>query len=162
MTLYLRKLFATQNLLLSGVKRFLPQILIAVAVSSVLAYGYTSVILQNSSLNTPKVTWLTKPLVITFNANSLFGSAGDLFTCSPSTQLVVDRPISSSPNILAISTNPTSFASCTSAAQSITVTGTCLVPPAQCRGSYNGVIQTRQPATYRNLADPLQVSINVT
>ena len=162
MTLYLRKLVGKQNLLLSGVKRFLPQILIAVAVSSALAYGYSSVILQNSSLNTPKVTWLTKPLVISFNANSLFGSAGDLFTCSPSTQLVVDRPISSSPNILAISTNPTGFASCTSAAQSITVTGTCLVAPAQCRGSYTAVIQTRQPGTYRNLADPLQVIINVT
>ena len=143
------------------VTRYLPYIIVGLATASALAVAYTTVILPSANLTTPKVTWTTSPLTISFAATEGSGSATDTFNCSLSTGPIVTRTVSNSPQIIQLTTSPTSFGNCGSSLTQLTVSATCLVLADQCRGTYDGVVQIRQPTNYRNLASPLHVKIVV-
>src|SRR2546427_13139012 len=131
------------------------------AVASALGVAYTAVILPSSTLTTPKTTWTTNPLTISFAATDASGSATDTFSCSPSAGAITLRTISNSPGIIAITIVPASFSSCGSSLLQVTVVATCQVSASQCIGSYTGLVQVRQPANYRDLPVNLQVKITV-
>ena len=110
----------------------------------------------------PKSTWATSPLTITFAATAGQGSAIDSFTCDPSTTNVMLVAHASTVNI-ALTVAPSSFTSCSSTPDTVTLTATCLVPAAQCVGTYQGLVQIRNPANYYgNIPANLKVIIVVT
>src|SRR2546428_1330784 len=109
----------------------------------------------------PKATWAVNPVTITFPATAGTGTKGDSFTCSPATSSLTLIAKASTSN-LDLSVAPSSFASCGSSPNSVTLTAHCLVSPAQCRGTYSGLVQIRQPANYRNIPANLAVTIVVT
>ncbi len=120
--------------------------------------AYASVGFATST--TPKATWTTSPLTITFAATSLTGIAHDSFRCIPSASgVVLDAKVSTGRVSL---TAVPSTSSCSSSLDMVTLTAHCLVPAAQCKGSYSGLVQIRQPANYRNIPANLSVSIVVT
>src|SRR5437867_2640427 len=144
------------------ITRLLAYILVGGAVASALGVAYTAVILPSSSLTTPKVTWTTNPLTISFAATDGSGSATDTFSCSPTAGGISLRTVSNSPGIIGLTTVPINFSSCGAALLQVTVIATCLVTdPSQCRGSYSGLVQVRQPTNYRNLPANLQINIVV-
>lgn len=143
------------------ITRYLPHILVGLAVASALAVAYSTVILPSSTLTSPKVTWTTSPLTISFAAADGSGSATDTFSCSPAAGAVTFRTNSNSPGIIAITVIPASFSNCGASLLQVTVVATCQVAASQCKGSYNGLVQVRQPANYRNLPANLQLNINV-
>src|SRR5438093_10997587 len=89
----------------------------------------------------PKAGWGTDPVTIMFAATAGQGSAIDSFTCDPSTTNVTLVAHASTPNI-ALTIAPSSFASCNSTPHTVTLTATCLVPAAQCGGTYHVLEQT--------------------
>src|SRR6059036_4225003 len=110
----------------------------------------------------PKAGWGTDPLTITFAATGGHGSAIDSFTCDPSTTNVILVAHESTVNV-ALSVAPSSFASCSLTPDTVTLTATCLVPAAQCVGTYQGLVQIRNPANYYgNIPANLKVTIVVT
>ena len=142
------------------VTRYLPHILVGLAVASALGVAYTSVILPSSNLTNPKVTWTTSPLTISFAATDGSGSATDTFNCSIDTGPISLRTISNSPGIIGLTVAPESFSNCGASLLQVSVVATCLVSASQCKGSFNGLVQVRQPTNYRNLPANLPVNIN--
>ncbi len=132
-----------------------------------LGVAYSTVILPSSNLTTPKVTWTTSPLTISFAAADLSGSATDTFSCSPSTgglsplSAITLRTVSNSPGIIGLVVAPASFGNCGASLLQVTVVATCQVAASQCKGSFTGLVQVRQPTNYRDLPANLQVTINV-
>lgn len=143
------------------ITRYLPHVLVGLAIASALGVAYTTVILPSSTLTTPKVTWTTNPLPISFAASDGSGSATDTFSCSPSADAISMRTISNSPGIIAITVVPASFSNCGASLLQVTVVATCQVAASQCKGSFTGLVQVRQPANYRNLPANLPVNITV-
>src|SRR5438093_2526952 len=110
----------------------------------------------------PKAGWGTDPVTIMFAATVGQGSAIDSFTCDPSTANVMLVVHESTVNI-ALTVAPSSFASCSSTPDTVTLTATCLVPAAQCVGTYQGLVQIRNPANYYgNIPANLKITIIVT
>ena len=109
----------------------------------------------------PKATWAVNPVTITFSATAGTGSQGDSFTCSPGTSGLTLIAKASTSNV-GLSVAPSSFGSCGSSPNAVTLTAHCLVSAAQCRGTYSGLVQIRQPANYRNIPANLAVAIVVT
>ncbi len=145
-------------MLLHSIRPRLALILIGTAIVAIAAGAYASVVFAPTS---PKAAWNVNPLAISFTGATGSGSATDLVTCSPSAGPVQLLARSSNPAKIALSTSPSGF-SCGSTLTSITITATCLVPAAQCIGSYTGQVQVRQPANYRNLSSALSVRVTVT
>jgi len=143
------------------ITRLLAYILVGAAVASALGVAYTAVILPSSTLTTPKVTWTTNPVTISFAASDGSGSATDTFSCSPSAGAITLRTVSNSPGIIGLTTVPTSFTSCGTSLLQVTVIATCQVQASQCRGSFSGLVQVRQPINYRNLPANLMLNIVV-
>src|SRR6266566_3937511 len=80
----------------------------------------------------------------------------------PSTTSLTLTAHASTVNI-ALSAAPSSFASCSSTPDTVTLTATCLVPAAQCVGTYQGIVQIRNPANYYgNIPANLRFTIVVT
>ena len=64
---------------------------------------------------------------------------------------------------MSLTTTRSSFASCSSTPDTVTLIATCLVPAAQCVGTYQGLVQIRNPANYYgNIPANLKVTIVVT
>ena len=143
------------------ITRYLPHILVGLVVASALGIAYTTVILPSSTLNSPKVTWTTSPLTISFAAADGSGGATDTFSCSPSAGFITLRTVSNSPGVIAITVTPTSFRGCGASLLQVTVLATCQVPATRCKGSFNGLVQVRQPTNYRDLPANLPVNIQV-
>ena len=143
------------------ITRLLAYVIVGAAVASALGVAYTAVILPSSTLNSPKVTWTTNPLTISFAATDGSGSATDTFSCSPSAGAISLRTVSNSPGKIGLTVLPTNFSNCGAALLQVTVIATCLVDASQCRGSYSAIVQVRQPTNYRNLPANLQVNIVV-
>jgi len=143
------------------ITRLLAYILVGAAVASAFGVAYTTVILPSSTLTTPKVTWTTNPLTISFAATDGSGSATDTFSCSPSTGAITLRTVSNSPGIIGLTTVPASFTDCGTSLLQVTVIATCQVQASQCRGSFSGLVQVRQPINYRNLPANLMLNIVV-
>ena len=141
------------------VTRYLPYILVGLAVASALGVAYTTVILPSSTLTTPKVTWTTSPLTISFAATDGSGVATDTFSCNPGAGAITLRTISNSPGIIELTVIPVNFSNCATSLLQVTVEATCNVAASQCKGSYTGLVQVRQPVNYRDLAANLQVNI---
>lgn len=139
--------------------------MIGATIVAVMMGSYASVAF--APLPTPKASWTIAPLVISFTATKLVASksASDSVSCSPSAGVVQLIAKSSSPAKLGLTATltatPSSFFSCGSFPNSITVAASCLVSAAQCKGSYSGQVQLRQPANYRNLPDVLKVLVTV-
>ena len=144
-----------------SITRYLPHILVGLAVASVLGVAYTTVILPSSNLTNPKVTWTTSPLTISFAATDGSGSATDTFNCSINTGPISLRTISNSPGIIGLTVVPASFTNCGASLVQVTVVATCQVSASQCKGSFNGLVQVRQPTNYRDLPANLPVKIQV-
>src|SRR2546427_13046301 len=151
----------TTILLRLPITRYLPHILVGLAVASALGVAYTTVILPSSNLTTPKVTWTTSPLTISFATTDGSGSATDTFSCSSSTGPISFRTVSNSPGIIGLTVVPASFTDCGASLLQVTVVATCQVSASQCKGSFNGLVQVRQPVNYRNLPANLPLNINV-
>ncbi len=84
----------------------------------------------------------------------------DMVTCVPSaTGIVLDAKASTGK--VSLTAVPVT-SSCTSSPDTVTLTALCLVPAAQCKGSFSGLVQIRQPANYRDIPTNLSVSIVVT
>src|SRR5919109_2497483 len=137
-------------------RRYLPHIVLSIAVSLSLFGAYFAVGLAQSSA--PKVGWASNPVTISFASTSLQGSVTDSFTCSPGTSDLYLTEHASSGNI-ALAVTPSGFASCGSNPHTVTLTATCLVTAAQCKGTYQGLVQTRNPANaYGNIPANLRVT----
>ena len=143
------------------IRRYLPHLVLGLSISLVMVGAYMAVgFAQNSA---PKTTWAVNPLTITFPGSSGTGSAVDSFTCSPSSTNILLVAKSSNPTIISFTVAPTSFASCGSAPDTVSITVTCLVSATQCAGTYQGLVQIRNPANYYgNIPDNLKVIIVVT
>ena len=142
----------------SMARRYLPQLLVGIAISAIMIAAYAAV--GFSASNQPKATWATNPVTITFSGASAHGTASDSFTCSPaaSSVIIVSKSASSKVSLTA---TPSTFPSCGSIPNTVTLTATCLVPAAQCKGTFNGQAQIRQPANYRNIPANLAITIIV-
>ena len=139
--------------------QYLPHLIVAVALVSILGASYASVLAASST--SPKATWAVNPITITFPATVGTGTKGDSLTCSPTTSGITLIAKASTSKV-SLSVTPSSFASCGSIPDVVTLTAHCLVPAAQCRGTYSGLVQIRQPANYRNIPANLGVTIIVT
>src|SRR5437667_11213381 len=135
--------------------------MVAVAVISILGASYASALALSSSSSSPKATWAVNPVTITFPATLGTGTKPDSFTCSP-TSSGITLTAKASTSKVSLSVTPSSFASCGSIPDVVTLTAHCLVPAAQCKGTYSGLVQIRQPANYRNIPANLGVTIVVT
>ena len=114
-----------------------------------------------AATSSPHATWSVNPVTIQFATVATMGTKGDSFTCSPTTSGLTLTAKASSSNV-GLSVAPASFSSCGSSPDAVTLKAQCLVSAAQCRGTYNGLVQIRQPANYRNIPANLMVSIVVT
>ncbi|TMI51254.1 hypothetical protein E6H20_04110 [Candidatus Bathyarchaeota archaeon] len=135
--------------------------MVAVAVISILGASYASALALSSSSSSPKATWAVNPVTITFPATIGTGTNADSFTCSPSASGITLIAKASTSKV-SLSVAPSSFASCGSTPNPVTLKAQCLVPAAQCKGTYSGLVQIRQPANYRNIPANLAVNIVVT
>src|SRR2546425_471674 len=93
-----------------------------------------------------------KPLVPAF---------GSSLTPRSPMPLVISRTVSNSPGIIGLTVVPASFTNCGASLLQVTVVATCQVSASQCKGSFNGLVQVRQPTNYRNLPANLPVNITV-
>src|SRR5437667_12214219 len=144
----------------SFIVRYLPYIIAGLAITVIMVGAYVSVGPIQSAA--PKAGWGTDPVTITFASAAGQGSAIDSFTCDPSTTNVILVAHESTVNV-ALSVAPSSFASCSLTPDAVTLTATCLVPAAQCVGTYQGLVQIRNPANYYgNIPANLKVIIVVT
>ena len=144
----------------SFIVRYLPYIIAGLAITVIMVGAYVSVGPIQSAA--PKAGWGTDPVTITFASAAGQGSAIDSFTCDPSTTNVILVAHESTVNV-ALSVAPSSFASCSLTPDTVTLTATCLVPAAQCVGTYQGLVQIRNPANYYgNIPANLKVTILVT
>ncbi len=144
----------------SFIVRYLPYIIAGLAITVIMVGAYVSVGPIQSAA--PKAGWGTDPVTITFASAAGQGSAIDSFTCDPSTTNVILVAHESTVNV-ALSVAPSSFASCSLTPDTVTLTATCLVPAAQCVGTYQGLVQIRNPANYYgNIPANLKVTIVVT
>src|SRR6266487_4911814 len=145
----------------SLIRRYLPHLLVGLSISLVMVGAYMAVGLAQSTA--PKAAWAVSPLTITFSGTAGTGSASDSFTCSPTTTNILLTARASNPGVISLTVAPTSFASCGSSPDTITLTATCLVPASQCTGTYQGLVQVHNPANYYgNLPANLKVTIVVT
>ncbi len=149
----------TRAAMSSPIRRYLPHLLVGLSISLIMVGAYAAVGFATTSQ--PKATWAVNPVTITFPATAGTGTKGDSFTCSPSTSGITLIAKASTSNV-DLSVGPSSFASCSSSPDAVTLTAHCLVPAAQCRGTYSGLVQIRQPANYRNIPANLAVTIVVT
>ncbi|HYY91225.1 MAG TPA: hypothetical protein VE955_04495 [Candidatus Dormibacteraeota bacterium] len=141
--------------------RYLPHIILGLSISLIMVGAYMTVGLASTSV--PKATWAVNPLTITFSSTAGMGSASDSFTCSPSITNIQLVGKSSNPTMITLTVAPTSFASCGSTPDTVTITVSCDVPAAQCAGTYQGLVQIRNPTNYYgNIPDNLKITIIVT
>jgi len=144
----------------SLIRRYLPHLIVGLSISLIMVGAYMAVGLALTAA--PKASWATSPVTITFAATAGHGNVLDSFTCDPSTTNVMLVAHASTVNI-ALSVAPSSFASCSSTPDTVTLTATCLVPAAQCVGTYQGIVQIRNPANYYgNIPANLKVTLVVT
>ena len=144
----------------SFIVRYLPYIIAGLAITVIMVGAYVSVGPIQSAA--PKAGWGTDPVTITFASAAGQGSVIDSFTCIPSTTSLTLIARASTVNI-ALTIAPSSFASCSSTPDTVTLTATCLVPAAQCVGTYQGLVQIPNPANYYgNIPANLKVIIVVT
>jgi len=145
--------------LLGAVRRYLPHILVAVALVSILGASYASVLASSSS---PKVIWSTNPLTISFKSVSIgsSGSAGDSFKCAPSvTNVFLTTSVSSSK--IKLTVNPTTQASCGPAFDPETITATCqTLTAAACTGTYTGTVTVHKGSQYGSTILP-NLAVNI-
>ena len=138
--------------------RYLPHILTATVIVAIMVGAYVAVAVSAS--NMPKAKWLINPLPLSFQGSNGRGGTVDSVTCGrPTTGLTFSAHVSK-PNLLMLNASPSSF-SCNSSPSIVSFTATCLVSAAQCRGHYQGIVQIRQPANYRDIPENLQVDIVV-
>src|SRR2546428_11545191 len=104
----------------------------------------------------PRPTWQTNTVKITFPATVGTGSTARSFTCSPAA-IGVTLIVRGSPSRVTLSVSPPSFSYCGSSPDTVLLTVHCLVPTSQCRGTHSGLVQIRQPATYRDIPANLVV-----
>src|SRR5205809_4834324 len=144
----------------SFIVRYLPYIIAGLAITAIMVGAYVSVGPIQSAA--PKAGWGTDPITLMFAATAGQGSAIDSFTCDPSTTNIMLVAHASTGNI-ELSVAPSSFVSCNLTPDTVTLTATCLVPAAQCVGTYQGLVQIRNPANYYgNIPANLKITIVVT
>ena len=137
------------------VGRYAPHVVLALALSAMLAASYGASVYAPTSSTTPKVTWSPSSVTITFSASvgHSIPVGPVLFTCSHATTIgVVLISKTSQPGNVALSANPSSFLSCGSTPNSTFLSASCLVKASQCVGTYQGMITVQQASTYSNLA----------
>ena len=142
------------------VRRFLPQILVAVAISSIMLVAYASAGFVYAT--SPKATWAANPLTISFPATKGSESTSDFLTCSSNISGISLRTIVSNPTRMSLTAELLSEASCSSSLSGVNFTVHCLVSADLCRGTYHGLVQIRQDANYRVIPANLKVVITVT
>ena len=131
-----------------------------------LGAGYYFAYAGNPSPNSFPVSWSVTPLSIKFAVTQTFSSsAPDSFTCSPSQSPVFLVAQSNFPDIITITVSPTTFSSCGSSPDSVTVTASC-TPAHQnssCDGDkYTGTVTVCAPNPYTCLKKVLAVNVAVT
>ena len=145
--------------MLSPVRQYLPHILVGLSISLVMVMAYAAVGFTAGTV--PKATWSTNTVTVTFPATVGTGSTARSFTCSPAA-IGVTLIVRGSPSRVTLSVSPPSFSYCGSSPDTVLLTVHCLVPASQCRGTHSGLVQIRQPATYRDIPANLVVTIIVT
>src|SRR6266487_7047062 len=110
----------------------------------------------------PKATWTSAPLNISFAATTGMGSAPGSFTCSPNISGITLRVIVSNPLRMSLTATPSSFSSCSSTPDTVTLTAHCLGSATLCKGAYQGLVQIRQPDNYRDKPANQKIVITVT
>ncbi len=141
------------------IKRFLPHLLVAAAIVSLLGVSYASVVASNSS---PKVIWSTNPITISFQASTGSGSVSESFKCAPALANVVLTTSVNSPGKISLTVSPATRANCGPVFNTETLTATCLVSAALCKGSYTGTVTVHRTSQYGNTVPPsLPVTIIV-
>src|SRR5207247_7648686 len=115
----------------SFIARYLPYIIAGLAITVIMVAAYVSVGPIQSAA--PKAGWGTDPVTITFASAAGQGSAIDSFTCDPSTTNIMLLARASTVNI-ALTIAPSSFASCSSTPDTVTLTATYIVQASYCVG----------------------------
>ena len=142
------------------VRRFLPQILVGLTITGIMLVAYASAGFVYAA--SPKATWSSAPLDISFAATTGTGSAPGSFTCSPSISDITLRVIVSNPLRMSLTATPSSFSFCGSASLAVRFTAHCLVSATLCKGTYQGLVQIRQPDNYRDIPANEKIVITVT
>ena len=140
-------------------RRYLPHILTAIVIVALMVGAYVAVAFSASTV--PKATWLKNPLSLSFQGSNGTGGTVDSVTCGRAAVGLTLNTHVSKPDLLALNASPSAF-SCNSSPSIVSLTATCLVSAAQCRGNYQGIVRIRQPANYRDIPENLQVEIVVT
>jgi len=143
---------------LQTLRRYFPLIATAIVIVAIMIGAYVAVAFSASTV--PKATWLKNPLSLSFQGSNGIGGTVDSVTCSREALGLTFNTHVSKPNLLALNASPSAF-SCNSSPSIVSLTATCLVSAAQCRGNYQGIVRIRQPANYRDIPDTLQVDIVV-
>src|SRR5919108_445100 len=134
--------------------RSLPKLGIAIALLALVGLGAGYYF---AAANTPSftVTWAIRPLMIKFAlSNGFSGSAQDSFTCSPSVSPVTLKAQSNQPDFITLTVSPSSFPTCNSSPDNITVTATCTAAhmDSTCAGdNYTGTVTVCGPTPYQCL-----------
>ncbi len=145
--------------MLSAIRRYIPHLLVGFSISLVMVGAYAAVGFSASSQ--PKVSWAVNPVMITFPVTADTGTQEDSFTCGlRATGITLVAKVGTPRMSLTVS--PSGFPFCYSTPTAITLTASCLVSAPRCLGTYEGLVQIRQPANYRDLPSNLVVRIVVT
>src|SRR2546428_11052595 len=142
-----------------SLRQYLPHIIVAVALISILGASYASVFAATVSSSSSKALWSTNPITITFSHTAGVGSATDSFKCAPPfTNPVVLTTTVNKPLLVSLTTSPSSFPSCGPSFTSFTLTA-----HSTTAGTYSGTVTIRQGSQYGTAFQPsLTVNIVVT
>ncbi|HYY92297.1 MAG TPA: hypothetical protein VE955_09945 [Candidatus Dormibacteraeota bacterium] len=99
--------------MISALRQYLPHILVAVALLTILGASYASVLAASNS--SPKAIWSTNPITIT----GATGHATDSFKCAPAYNSPITLVVS---NPSALTVSPSTFSSCGNNFMTITLT----------------------------------------
>ncbi len=143
-------------------RTLLPAVILVTLVATVLGAGYY---FGSAHTNSAKGAWDVNPIFINFSSQVGSGSVTDSLTCSPPVAPVTLLTKSNQPNIITLTASPSSFQSCGSTPNSVTVTAAC-TPNAQasgsCVGDFSGRVTVCGPTPYTCLGRILIVVITVT
>ncbi len=142
--------------------RMMPALILVAFVTVGLGAGY-----YFAAASTPSfaVSWSVRPLNIRFQISHGFsGSAQDSFTCSSTISPVTLKAVSNYPAFITLTVSPSSFPSCGSTPDNITVTASCTPAhmDSSCDGDqYTGTVTVCGPTPYTCVKQALAVNIAV-
>jgi hypothetical protein len=143
-----------------SLRTLLPAVILVALIATGLGAGYYT----SARPSSPRITWTTNPLFITFSSQPGSGSLPDSFTCNPPVAPVTLIARSNQPDIITLTVNPPGFSRCGSVPDNLVVTATCTLAAQAsntCPGDFSGKVSVCGPTPYTCLQRTLNLVINV-